>query len=83
MSVFTHEEVSKHNKESDCWVILNEKVYDVTKFLPDHPGGRKAIVVYAGKDATEEFEMLHAPNVLTKYLPSECTLGTIGSSSKL
>ncbi len=40
-------------------VILNGKVYDVTEFMPDHPGGKKAIMLYAGKDASEEFNMLH------------------------
>jgi cytochrome b involved in lipid metabolism len=35
------------------------KVLDVTNFLPDHPGGEKAILLYAGRDATEEFLMLH------------------------
>lgn len=41
-------------------VIVNEEVLDVTKFLPDH-GGEKAILLYAGRDATEEFNMLHDP----------------------
>lgn len=69
------DEVAKHNTDKDCWVILNGKVYDVTKFLPDHPGGARAITLYAGKDASEEFNMLHAPNVLEKYLPAEACLG--------
>ena len=77
------EEVAKHNTAQDCWVILGGKVYDVTDFLDDHPGGKKAILVYAGRDATEEFEMLHAPNVLKKYLPAEACLGKLGESSKL
>jgi cytochrome b involved in lipid metabolism len=34
---------------------------NVTNFLPDHPGGEKAILLYAGRDATEEFNMLHDP----------------------
>ncbi|CAG8682286.1 3319_t:CDS:2, partial [Cetraspora pellucida] len=41
-------------EELDCWVIVNGEVLDVTNFLPDHPGGKKAILIYAGKDATEE-----------------------------
>jgi cytochrome b involved in lipid metabolism len=64
-------------------VILNGKVYDVTEFMPDHPGGKKAIMLYAGKDASEEFNMLHAANVLTKYLPASACVGAFGASSKL
>jgi len=82
-SVLTKEQVAHHNKADDCWVILNNKVYDVTKFMPDHPGGKKAIMVYAGRDATEEFEMLHAPNVLKKYLSPEACIGELGQSSKM
>ncbi len=77
------ESVAKHNTEKDCWVILNGKVYDVTAFMPDHPGGKKAIMLYAGKDASEEFNMLHAANVLTKYLPKEACLGAVGPASKM
>ena len=44
------DEVSKHVSDSDCWVIIGEDVYDVTKFLPDHPGGKKAIILLAGKE---------------------------------
>ena len=60
---FTVEEVKKHNTKDDCWVIIDGKVLDVTSFLPDHPGGEKAILLYAGRDATEEFNMLHDPKV--------------------
>ena len=74
---FTEDEVAAHNTEGDCWVILSGKVYDVTTFLPDHPGGKKAIMLFAGKDATEEFDMLHPPNVLKKYLAPEACLGTV------
>ncbi|CAG8490859.1 33943_t:CDS:2 [Gigaspora margarita] len=66
---YTAEEVAKHNKENDCWVIVNGEVLNVTDFLPDHPGGKKAILIYAGKDATEEFNMLHDKGVVAKYSP--------------
>ncbi|KAJ3171577.1 hypothetical protein HDU88_007657 [Geranomyces variabilis] len=66
---YTMEEVSKHNTEKDVWVVVNGQVLDATNFLKDHPGGKKAILLYAGKDATEEFNMLHNKNVVAKYAP--------------
>ena len=44
-------------------MIIDGQVLDVTSFLADHPGGEKAILLYAGRDATEEFNMLHDPKV--------------------
>lgn len=52
---FTHEEVSKHNEIEDCWVIIEDRVYDVTSFLEHHPGGYDVILDCAGSDATESF----------------------------
>lgn len=79
---YTMEEVAKHNTEKDCWVIVNGQVLDVTGFLGDHPGGKMAIVTFAGKDATEEFNMLHEPTVIEKYAP-EVVIGTLKAGSKL
>jgi cytochrome b involved in lipid metabolism len=80
--VYTVEEVAKHNTETDCWVIIAGNVYDVTKFLPDHPGGSRAILLFAGKDATEEFDMLHDRRVINKYVPY-AHIGTLAKTSKL
>ena len=66
---FTAEEVTKHDKKDVIRVIVDGQVLDVTKFLPDHPGGEKAILLYAGRDATEEFNMLHDPKVIPRYAP--------------
>jgi len=66
---FTLADVAKHNTESDCWVVVNGQVLDVTNFLADHPGGKKSIMLFAGKDASEEFNMLHKPEVIAKYAP--------------
>ena len=66
---YTIDEVAKHNSKDDIWVVVDGQVLDVTKFLPDHPGGEKAILLYAGRDATEEFNMLHDPKVIPRYAP--------------
>ena len=73
---YTVADVGKHNKKDDCWVIVDGQVLDVTKFLPDHPGGEKAILLYAGRDATEEFNMLHDPKVIPRYAP-DAVIGTL------
>eukprot|EP00038_Savillea_parva_P007501 m.170615 g.170615 ORF g.170615 m.170615 type:complete len:99 (+) comp13265_c0_seq1:2-298(+) len=75
-------EVARHKTKTDCWVAIDGKVYDVTKFLDDHPGGKKAILIYAGKDATEQFMMMHRPEILTKY-GEEFKIGVVKGSSKL
>ncbi|XP_006856406.2 cytochrome b5, partial [Amborella trichopoda] len=48
--------VSLHNNNKDCWVIIDNKVYDVTSYLDDHPGGDDVLLAVTGKDAKEEFE---------------------------
>ncbi|SAM84347.1 probable SCS7-required for hydroxylation of ceramide [Ustilago bromivora] len=50
MLLFSAEDVAKHNISTDCWVMHRGKVYDVTDFLQDHPGGDDLIMQYAGKD---------------------------------
>ena len=45
--------------------------------LTEHPGGSKIILKYAGKDATEEFDPIHPPDTLDKYLASSKHLGPV------
>ena len=71
------QEIGEHNSKDDCWVIIHGKAYDVTEFLPEHPGGPKIILKYAGKDATEEFEPIHPPDTLDKYLAKDKHLGDV------
>ncbi|PWN49012.1 putative CYB2-L-lactate dehydrogenase [Violaceomyces palustris] len=71
------EQVAKHNNAESCWVIVNGDIWDVTDFLPEHPGGSKIILKYAGKDATEEYEPIHPPGTLEDNLPKEKYIGKI------
>jgi cytochrome b involved in lipid metabolism len=47
--------VATHNRNSDCWIIVNNKVYDVTQYIPFHPGGQSRIINNCGTDSTTLF----------------------------
>jgi nitrate reductase (NAD(P)H) len=71
MKVFTMAEVKKHNTETDCWIIVKDRVYDATEYLELHPGGIESITMNSGGvDATEDFVAIHstkATKMLEKY----------------
>ncbi|KAI7237368.1 Cytochrome b2 [Hortaea werneckii] len=77
----TGQEIAKHNNRDDCWVIIHGKAYDVTEFLPEHPGGPKIILKYAGKDGTEEYDPIHPPDTLDKFLDKSKHLGEVDMST--
>lgn len=52
---YTLEDVAKHNKNDNIWIVLDGKVIDVTNFLSDHPGGRDILMSVAGEDASQNF----------------------------
>ncbi|KAK9312963.1 FMN-dependent dehydrogenase-domain-containing protein [Lipomyces starkeyi] len=81
MVTLTGAEIGKHNTKESCWVIVHGKAYDVTEFLPEHPGGQKIILKYAGKDATKEFDPIHPSDTLDKYLPADKHLGLVDMAS--
>lgn len=53
---YTRKEVQVHNMSKDTWLIIHEKVYDITSFMEEHPGGEEVLLEQAGADATESFE---------------------------
>ena len=53
---YTVSEVATHNSLNDCWLIVNNNVYDVTTFLGQHPGGASTISPYCGQEATRAFD---------------------------
>ncbi|XP_032741990.1 cytochrome b5-like [Rattus rattus] len=55
---YTLGENQKHKDSKSTWVILHHKVYDLTKFLEEHPGGEEVLSEQAGGGATENFEDL-------------------------
>ncbi|KXN89899.1 Cytochrome b2, mitochondrial [Leucoagaricus sp. SymC.cos] len=81
MSAWTLEQVAQHNSPGSCWVIIQNRVYDVTDFLPEHPGGAKIILKYAGRDATAAYEPIHPPDALVKNLSPAKHLGPLSAEA--
>jgi fatty acid desaturase 2 (delta-6 desaturase) len=63
--MITWDEVSKHDKKDDRWLVINDQVFDVTEWSKRHPGGIRMISHFAGQDAT-----VSAPKY---YLSSVCS----------
>uniref|UniRef100_A0AC34F6I1 Cytochrome-b5 reductase n=1 Tax=Panagrolaimus sp. ES5 TaxID=591445 RepID=A0AC34F6I1_9BILA len=79
----TAEELIKHNKQNDCWILLFGNVYDVTKYLEYHPGGIPELMRAAGTDASDLFNQYHAW-VNYQNMLKACIVGPFrGSTSKL
>ncbi|MFA5131683.1 MAG: cytochrome b5-like heme/steroid binding domain-containing protein [Patescibacteria group bacterium] len=55
ISTLSLSEIAKHNSNGDCWLLINNNVYNVTSFLSAHPGGAGTIIPYCGREATQAF----------------------------
>jgi L-lactate dehydrogenase (cytochrome) len=75
------EEISKHNSPSDCWVVIDDQVWDMTEFAPSHPGGPGIIYRYAGRDATQAYSEIHAPSIIKDNLAASNLKGKIDPST--
>jgi len=69
LAVITRAELEKHSTEGDGWIVINDLVYDLSKFYALHPGGEEVLREHYGKDSTEAFYGLHRHEVLEKYGP--------------
>jgi len=57
-------EIAKHNKSSNCWMLISGNVYDITSFFGSHPGGNSVMAATCGTDATDAY-MTKDPNAKT------------------
>ncbi|XP_002734716.1 cytochrome b5-like [Saccoglossus kowalevskii] len=68
-------EVEKNNCNTGSWIIIHNKVYDVTKFLEEHPGGEEVLLEQSGGDGSESFEDVghstDARDMMEQYLIGE------------
>ena len=63
MRLYSMEDVQKHGRfenqseaSKSYWIVIHDKVYDVTKWLDDHPGGEDVLMENSGTDASEPWE---------------------------
>jgi|SaaInlStandDraft_1057018.scaffolds.fasta_scaffold86089_3 cytochrome b involved in lipid metabolism len=76
--IFQEGEIAQHNTLEDCWVIAHGNVYDITKFVNRHPGGKYVLKSNAGKDVSRHFDFHpdRAQKIWKKFL-----IGTISKST--
>ncbi|OBT61227.1 hypothetical protein VE03_08701 [Pseudogymnoascus sp. 23342-1-I1] len=79
--VFSQSDVAAHSKSDDIWIIINNDVFDVTKFQDTHPGGKKVMQGVGGKDATKKFQKYHRDAILNKYR-EELQIGSVKVETK-
>ncbi|CAL1717139.1 unnamed protein product [Somion occarium] len=70
----------QHNKRDDAWSSFNGKVYNITPYLPYHPGGEKELMRLAGRDGSKLFALTHGW-VNIDYMLDECLVGFLVSDS--
>jgi len=79
--IYTVEDVAKHSSADSCWVTRAGKVYNVTPFLQDHPGGDDLILQYGGKDVENIMKDLieHEHSDSAYDMLEEYAIGKIGT----
>ena len=69
--MYTRDQIAKHNTISDCWVSIDDKVYDLIDFISLHPGEGYNEMKVAGEDATLMFHQFghseYARNIMNRY----------------
>jgi len=70
-------EVAKHNTLEDFWTVIHGKVYDLSDFILEHPGGSAIVKPYAGKVADEGFDPIHPESIIGENMPKVKLLGKV------
>ena len=61
----TMKSVEEHSTVDDCWTVIDNKVYDLSRYSDQHPGGVAAIKDSCGKDSTKRFLVAHSLGLLS------------------
>jgi cytochrome b involved in lipid metabolism/uncharacterized membrane protein len=78
---YTKAQVATHKTGSDCWSIINKKVYNLTSYVSNHPGGSAVISAICGKDGTSAFSGQHGGQSTPTSVLSGLVIGSLAASS--
>lgn len=83
LPTFTRAQVESHDSSTSCYVTIGPKVYDVTDFVDDHPGGGDLILEYAGRDIEEILKdgASHEHSEAAYEVLDDSLIGFIGESN--
>lgn len=73
----TMTDVAKHNSEASCYTFISGSVYDITSYIPKHPGGKEAVLKVCGTDGTSLFTGKHGKNEKAKQMLETMKIGSI------
>jgi len=80
-------EVARHNKPHDCWVALNNVVYDLTDFLLHHPEQRNPVLAWAGRDASPMWNKIPgrfpSSTWMDYFMRPEARMGEVGEEPQV
>lgn len=74
---FSLEDVAQHSGESSCWSAINGSVYDLTSWIPKHPGGSQAILRLCGKDGSDAFNRQHGGRAMQQQILDGYKIGVL------
>lgn len=76
-SGITLAEVGQHHTHETCWAAINGSVYDLTSWIPKHPGGEQAILSLCGTDGSAKFNRQHGGNSMVLSILAGFKIGTL------
>jgi len=68
--IITLDELRSNNSRKKFYILVHGKVYDVTTFMDEHPGGDEVLLAEGGQDATEAFEDVGHSDEARALLPA-------------
>lgn len=73
----TFADVAKHNSRTSCWSTINGNIYDLTSWIPQHPGGEEAILRLCGTDGSVKFNKKHGGSTQQELVLSGFKIGVL------